>query len=125
MSHVEIITADPDATAPEIWFKAQRVIRSVVAALVVLVPTLNLTLPLLAEAFNSPDVPADLYLCVNGVLAAMLAMLGVLTRIMAIPKVNDWLTKIGLGSVPKRALTADPSIPTVVIQETPPPVSAA
>ena len=89
---------------PDIWFKAQRVIRTVLAALVVFVPVANVSLPLLAEAFNAPDVPAGIYLWVNGVIAASLAVLGILTRVMAIPAVNTFLTKFGAGSVPAAAI---------------------
>lgn len=91
--------------APEIWFKSQRVIRTILAALVVFVPVANTSLPLLAEAFNASDVPAEVYLWVNGVIAAALAVLGVLTRVMAIPAVNTFLTRFGAGSVPKAAVT--------------------
>lgn len=91
-------------TVPDIWFKSQRIIRSMLAALVVFVPIANVSLPPLAEAFNSSDVPTEVYLWVNGVIAAALAVLGVLTRIMAIPAVNTVLTKFGAGSVPKSAV---------------------
>jgi len=64
----------------------------------------NVSLPLLAEAFNAPDVPAGIYLWVNGVIAASLAVLGILTRVMAIPAVNTFLTKFGAGSVPAAAI---------------------
>lgn len=86
---------------PDIWFKAQRVIRTVIAAAIVLVPTANLLLPALAEAFNAPGVPEGVYLWVNAAIAAVLVVLGIVTRIMAIPVVNAWLTKFGAGSVPK------------------------
>jgi hypothetical protein len=86
---------------PTIWFASQRVIRTILAALVVFVPVANASLPLLAEAFSAPDVPAEVYVWVNGVIAAALAVLGVLTRVMAIPAVNAFLTKFGAGSVPK------------------------
>jgi len=95
MSHIDA------APVPDIWFKSQRVVRSLLAALVVFVPIANVSLPPLAEAFNASDVPAEVYLWVNGVIAAALAVLGILTRIMAIPAVNAFLTKFGAGSVPK------------------------
>lgn len=99
MSHV-------DTTVPPIWFASQRVIRTILAALVVFVPVANASLPLLAEAFNSSDVPSEVYLWVNGVIAAALAVLGVLTRVMAIPAVNTFLTRFGAGSVPKSTVPA-------------------
>jgi hypothetical protein len=97
MSHATIDT-------PKIWYPSKRVVRTILATLVVFVPVANATLPLLAEAFNSPDVPAEVYAWVNGIIVAALAVLGVLTRIMAIPAVNTFLTKFGAGSVPKSAV---------------------
>jgi len=96
-----------DATVPDIWFKSQRIIRTVLAALVVFVPIANVSLPALAEAFNAADVPAEVYVWVNGVIAAALAVLGILTRIMAIPAVNTFLTKFGAGSVPRGVATVE------------------
>lgn len=95
--HIAVTTSE----APEIWYKSKRVIRTILAALIVIVPTANATLPLLAEAFNAPDVPPEVYAWVNGVIVVVLAILGVVTRIMAIPAVNDFLTRFGAGSVPK------------------------
>lgn len=94
MSHVAI-------TAPEIWFKSKRVIRTVLASFVVIVPIANASLPLLAEAFNAEGVPPEVYLAVNAAVAGVLVVLGIITRIMAIPAVNDLLTRVGAGSVPK------------------------
>lgn len=94
----------PTPAAPTIWYKGQRVIRSVLAGLVVVVPVANATVPALAAAFNSPDVPVEVYVAVNGVALGVAAVLGVVSRIMAIPAVNNLLTKFGAGSVPKSAL---------------------
>ena len=91
-------------TPEEIWYKGKRVIRTILAALVVFVPVANASLPALAEAFNSPNVPEVVYLWVNGIIVGALAVLGVLTRVMAIPAVNAWLIKLGAGSVPKKAI---------------------
>jgi hypothetical protein len=88
-----------------IWFPNKRVIRTVLATLVVFVPTANASLPLLADAFRAPDVPAEVYVWVNGVIAVAIAVLGVVTRIMAIPAVNAILTRFGAGSVPASELT--------------------
>jgi hypothetical protein len=88
-----------------IWFPNKRVIRTVLATLVVFVPIANSTLPLLAEAFRAPDVPAEVYVWVNGVIAVAIAVLGVVTRVMAIPAVNAFLTRFGAGSVPAASVT--------------------
>jgi len=91
-------------TPETIWYKGKRVIRTILAALVVFVPIANVSLPALADAFKAPDVPGEVYLWVNGVIVAALAVLGVLTRIMAVPAVNGWLIKLGAGSVPQKAI---------------------
>lgn len=100
-----------NAPTPEpIWYPAQRVIRTILAALVVLVPVLNASLPLVASAFDAEGVPANVYLVVNAIIGACLVVLGVLTRIMAIPAVNEFLTRIGAGSVPVKAIAPNGTI---------------
>lgn len=101
MTHVE----QSMPKVERIWFQGQRVIRSILVALPTLLITLNLSLPLFAQAFNSPDVPAGVYLLVNSIVLGMLAVIGILTKIIAIPAVNAWLTKLGAGSVPKSAIS--------------------
>lgn len=106
---------NPDVSLEEIkdvstiWFKAQRVLRSVVgtlisaltvwAALVVVFPQM------LAELATILPGPAIAWL--TGVIAAISAAAGAISRIMAIPKVNAWLTKwLNLGSIPKQNISA-------------------
>lgn len=92
-----------------IWFKTQRVLRSIVgtlisaltvwAALVVIFPQM------LAELATILPGPAIAWL--TGVIAAISAVAGAISRIMAIPKVNAWLTKwLNLGSIPKQNISA-------------------
>jgi hypothetical protein len=90
----------------EIWYKGQRVIRTVLVSAIVWVPGLIATLPLVAAAFNSPNIPPKAYLVVSGIVAGALVILGVLARVMSIPAVNSWLTKLGAGSVPRSATIA-------------------
>jgi hypothetical protein len=90
----------------DIWYKGQRVIRTVLVSAIVWVPGLIATLPLVAAAFNSPNIPPKVYLVVSGIVAGALVILGVLARVMSIPAVNAWLTKLGAGSVPRSATIA-------------------
>lgn len=99
------MSTTPTPAPPAIWYPWQRVIRTILAAIVVLVPILNATLPLVASAFEADGVPPAVFLTVNGIVAGCLVVLGVVSRLMAIPVVNDFLTKLGAGSVPKTALT--------------------
>lgn len=96
-------------TVPEIWYKAKRVVRTIVQALVVLVPTVNLValavIGYLTEQ-TSIEVPAWVFLVLNGTVVATALLMGLVARIMAVPGVNAWLVKIGLGSVPADAVKA-------------------
>lgn len=96
-------------TAPAIWFRTQRVLRTIVQALVVLIPILN-GLALGAAAYLSEQtdvaIPAWVFLVLNGVIAATALIMGLVAKLMAVPGVNSWLTNLGLGSVPKSALAS-------------------
>lgn len=102
-------TADGTAvTVPPIWYKAKRVLRTALATLISALSAwaaLQLVIPdVLAELASI--LPASWILWLTGVVAIITAVASALTRIMAIPRVNDWLTKFGFGSVPKDALEA-------------------
>jgi hypothetical protein len=65
--------------------------------------TFALVLPQIIDALGLP-VDSALYVWLIGLATGITAVALALTRIMAIPAVNAWLTKIGLGSVPKSAV---------------------
>ncbi len=90
-------------TATEIWYKAQRVLRTLVAVAIPAFLGFAVLLPQLIEALG---LPADsrLRLWLLAVATGVTAVAAAITRIMAIPAVNAWLIKIGLGSVPKSAV---------------------
>lgn len=93
-------------TVPDIWYKAQRVLRTIVAAVLGAVAAWG------AFQLFAPQILAELATILPGswitwlasAIALISAIAGVITRIMAIPGVNALLIKIGLGSVPKKAL---------------------
>lgn len=105
----------PDVSLEEIkdvstiWFKAQRVLRSIVGTLISALTVwaaLTAIFPqVLAELATILPGPAIVWL--TGVIAAISAVAGAISRIMAIPKVNAWLTKwLNLGSIPKQNISA-------------------
>jgi hypothetical protein len=99
-------TPEPNGSlqkATEIWYKAQRVLRTLVAVIIPAFLGFALLLPQLIEALGLP-VDSELRLWLVAVAAGVTAVAAAITRIMAIPAVNAWLTKIGLGSVPKSAV---------------------
>ena len=93
------------AKATEIWYKAQRVLRTIVAVVIPALLGFAVLLPQLIDALGLPD-DSTLRLWLLGIAAGVTAVAGAITRIMAIPAVNAWLTKIGLGSVPRSAVQA-------------------
>lgn len=99
----------PGVDAPVIWYKGKRVVRTIVQALVTLVPILN-GLALAAAAYLNEQadvvVPGWVFLVLNGVIAVTALVMGLVARLMAVPGVNDWLIKVGLGSVPASAITS-------------------
>jgi len=106
MSNVRITTE----AVPSIWYKAQRVIRTALAIIIAIITGVGTTLATIAlvapqiltelEPLLSPEVFGWL----AGVVAFVVILSGVLTRIMAIPAVNAFLTKFGAGSVPASAI---------------------
>lgn len=90
---------------PPIWFKAQRVLRTVVQVGIPSFLTFAWVLPEIIEEMNLP-VDSDLRLWLLAAAGGVTAVAGALSRIMAIDAVNAWLTKVGLGSVPKKAVTS-------------------
>ena len=60
-------------------------------------------LPLIIDALGLP-VTSALYGWLIGAAAIVTAVAGAITRVMAIPAVNRWLTHVGLGSVPRNEL---------------------
>lgn len=92
-----------DTNVQEIWFKTQRVLRTVVAVGIPAFISLALVLPQIIEALGLP-LTSELYAWLVGVAAGVTAVAGAFTRVMAIPVVNRWLVRIGLGSVPRTEL---------------------
>ena len=91
------------ATATEIWYKGKRVLRTIVQTGIPAFLSFALVLPMIIEALGLP-VESELRLWLLGVAAVVTAVAGAISRVMAIPAVNAWLIKIGLGSVPKDAV---------------------
>lgn len=86
----------------EIWFSTQRVLRTIVQVGIPAFITFAGVLPTIISALGL-EVDSTVYLWLLSAAAVVTAVAGALSRVMAIPAVNEWLTHIGLGSVPKAA----------------------
>lgn len=97
-----------------IWYMWQRAIRTALQVAVAIVLTLGGSVGLLQAL--SPQVlaavvdvlPPAAYAWLVGAFAFVIAIATALSRLMAIPLVNAWLTRVHAGSVPKSAAT-DPA----------------
>ncbi|WP_146236790.1 hypothetical protein [Curtobacterium sp. MCBD17_030] len=83
-----------------IWFSAQRVLRTVVQVGIPAFLTFAGVLPVIIDALGLP-VDGKVYLWLVSAAAVVTAVAAGLSRVMAIPTVNRWLTAVGLGSVPR------------------------
>ncbi|MEQ6899292.1 hypothetical protein [Microbacterium sp. KR10-403] len=89
----------------EIWFKAQRVLRTIVQVVLAFLSAWAVIAIIAPQILTelATILPGSWIAWLTGVIAFVTVVAGVLTRIMAIPQVNAWLTKLGLGSAPKSA----------------------
>lgn len=107
--------ADHEITKPKkfdvqaIWYRGQRVLRTALT-------TALTTLPLIPQIIQivQGQWPAATGLTVIGVQA--LAINSALTAIIALPRVNGWLTAIGFGSTPRAVAKEQAAAKTQVLQ---------
>lgn len=83
-------------TVPDIWYKGQRVLRTLFTTLVTILPLIPQVIAIVQGQWDAA------WLTPVAVQAVLINT--ALTRIIAIPRVNAWLTKVGLGSVPRSAI---------------------
>lgn len=71
------------------------VLRTVLVAAVALFPLLNGALKVLVEELEPyrANLPDWLFVALNIAITVVVVLIGVFTRVMAIPGVNDWLRK--------------------------------
>jgi hypothetical protein len=84
----------------EIWYATQRVLRTIVQVGIPAFITFAAVLPTIINALGLA-VTGPVYLWLLSAAAVITAVAGGLSRVMAIPAVNQWLTHFGLGSEPK------------------------
>jgi hypothetical protein len=101
-------TTDQVKDATTIWYKGKRVLRTLVQTAIPSFLTFALVLPAIIEALGLP-ADSELRLWLIALAAGVTAVATAIARVMAIPAVNAWLIKIGLGSVPADALFVSPA----------------
>lgn len=72
----------------------KRTVVAVLVGLAVVLPVINTTLGIVSDELAQADlaVPAWLWAALNLVIALVAVLSGIVTRVLAIPAVNDWIT---------------------------------
>lgn len=87
----------------EIWYQGKRVLRTVVQVVIGAAAVLAVVVGVAPQVLDAiaDVIPGPVLLWLTGAVATLAAVSAALTKVMAIPKINELLTLIGLGSVPK------------------------
>jgi hypothetical protein len=87
----------------EIWYQGKRVLRTIVQVVIGAAAVLAVVVVVAPQVLDAiaDVVPGSVLAWLTGAVATLAAVSAALTKIMAIPKINELLTLIGLGSVPK------------------------
>lgn len=83
-----------DHAIPDVWDKAQRALRTAFTTAITVLPLIPQVVAIVNEQVDAEWLVAIGFQAV--------AINTILTRIIAIPVVNAWLTSIGLGAQSKR-----------------------
>jgi len=90
------------------------VARTVLVAVFALFPILNAALLVIMDELQPyvGQLPAWVFPALNGVLVAVTVLIGICTRVLAVPGVNDWLRRYAKWLAPedKQDPTADPNL---------------
>jgi hypothetical protein len=87
----------------DIWYQGKRVLRTVVQVVIGAASVLAVVVVVAPQVLDAiaDVVPGPVLVWLTGAVATLAGVSAALTKIMAIPKINELLTLIGLGSVPK------------------------
>lgn len=95
----------------KIWFPMQRALRTAAAVLVTLTSALAVAAVVAPQILTAVQdvLPGPVVAWAWGAIAVVAALSAALSRLMAVPWVNEQLTKIGLGTAPRgaEAITTD------------------
>lgn len=97
----------PTVEVDDIWFQRQRWLRTMLQTTVSILIAFGGSVALLQAlapkvlAALADVLPPAAIVWLSGAFAFVIAIAGTLSKLMAIPLVNTWLTHVGFGSVPR------------------------
>jgi hypothetical protein len=85
------------AIATQVKYPGRATIRTIVAVLISTISAVNILVPIVVNAAGN-SLPASTLGYLNGLAITIAAISGAITRIMAIPQVNEWLKSLKLSA---------------------------
>lgn len=102
------------STPTQVRFPLRAMLRTALAVILALGVVVPLSVEIILDEWaKAAPVPEGARAWLLGASAAIVAVSSALTRIMAIPTVNDWLGRVGMGATPKTPPPVDPPAPPV------------
>lgn len=104
-------------TAPtQVRFPLRAMLRTALAVVLALGVVVPLSVEIILDEWaKAATVPEGARAWLLGASAAIVAVSATLTRVMAIPTVNDWLGRVGMGATPSTPPPVDPPAPPATV----------
>ena len=104
---------EPRRAATQVEHPWRATVRTGVAVLLGLAVVLPAVWAIIGAELASAGwtIPEPVSVVVATVIAAVVAAASIITRVMAIPQVSDWLTRLGLGPTPQGEVDGEPTQP--------------
>lgn len=96
--------------ATQVAYPWKATVRTMIQVAVPTLGALALVLGYINDAF--PELPPEVSAWIVGAAALLVSLAGLITRVMAIPAVEDFLTKLGLGATPANTITGTVQVNT-------------
>jgi len=93
-----------------IWFPSQRAIRTALQVILGAIAILGIVVSVAPQVLDAvADVlPGPAVAWLAGAIATLAGVSAAISRVMAIPAIDEWLRKFGAGSAPAGAITYTP-----------------
>lgn len=104
------------STPTQVRFPLRAMLRTALAVILALGVVVPLSVEIILDEWaKAATVPEGARAWLLGASAAVVAVSAALTRIMAIPAVNDWLGRVGMGATPPTTPPVDPPAPPATV----------
>ena len=99
------------STPTQVRFPLRAMLRTALAVILALGIVVPLSVEIILDEWaKAATVPEGARAWLLGASAAIVAVSAALTRIMAIPAVNDWLSRVGMGATPPTTPVDPPAL---------------